>query len=116
MTTASHFHKVYGTQQTSLFQDDVACGYLLSVGKEEYFLDRYAYSLFRKNVKAIDLVSLLSSKTPDIELIKLLNSDRFLVVDIHFAIELKELIDGASAMFDLNTSIHKGIRRKSLHA
>lgn len=116
MSISTNFHIVYSTQQTSLSQDDISGGYLLSVGREEYFLDRYTYSHFRKNIKAIDLVTLLSSKTPDIEILKIRNSNRFLIVDIHCAIELKELIDGACAMFELNTCIHKGIRRKSLHA
>jgi hypothetical protein len=58
----------------------------------------------------------LSSKTPDLEIVRLINNDNFLVVNIHLAIELKELISGASAMFELNTCIHKGIRRKALHA
>jgi len=116
MKASSDRHIVFSTLHTSLAQDDRFEGYCLIIDKQEYSLDRHGYSLFRKNIKSIDFVTLLSSKTPDLEIVRLINNDNFLVVNIHLAIELKELIAGASAMFELNTCIHKGIRRKALHA
>lgn len=67
---------------------------------------------FRKKVQQIDIVDLLTNDQPDIEIIRLVHCDRFIILPIIQILELQELLSGAFAMMELNRLIHKEIVRK----
>jgi hypothetical protein len=66
----------------------------------------------RRKIAQIDVVRLLSDGTPDIEIVHLIQCDKFFVLDIRLVLELKELMAGSFAMLELNSIIHKNIVRQ----
>ncbi len=109
-------HTIFHTQNTAIIQDDARGVFVLCIGGLDYPLDRFAFSSFKRKIKSIDLAAMICDPKADIEVIHLSATDNFIIVDIRQVIELKELLAGTSAMMELNSCIHKGIRRKAIHS
>ena len=70
---------------------------------------------FQKKILGLDMMKLFESTSPDLEVIHLGHCDRYLVLNIHQILELRELFSGAYAMMELNSLIHKEIIRKGVN-
>jgi len=103
---------LFQTYNTSLVQrDDSEIFTLTFFGQQVEF--RFCELLvFKRKIQGIDIVDLLTSDKPDIEIIRLAHCDRFIILPIIQILELQELLFGAFAMLELNSLIHKEIVRK----
>ncbi|MFT4833520.1 MAG: hypothetical protein ACJA2C_000767 [Marinoscillum sp.] len=108
-------HIVFATQHSAILQDDNSASFLLKIGDVTYVLNRFGFASFRRKIKEINLVDMIATEHSDVEILFLPEMDKFIILDIHQLIELKELFAGACAMLELNAFIHKGICRKTIH-
>lgn len=97
---------------TALYQSDTLEMYFLTFKGEEIVFKACELISFRRKIQKVDLTLLLSSDTPDIELVSLPHCDRFFAFTTLEILELKELFAGAFAMLELNSLIHREIVRK----
>ncbi len=100
------------TENTRLVQSDSREKFVLTFCGEQVELRVCELIAFKRKIEQIDVVLLLSDRTPDIEVIHLIQCDRFFLLDIRMVLELKALMSGAFAMLELNSIIHKSIVRQ----
>ena len=103
---------VYQTTHSRLVQCDERLSFILTFFDESVEFKVCELIPFRKKILEIDLTALLSSSTPDVELIYLPHCERLFAFTIHEVIELRELLEGAFVMLELNSMIHRSICRK----
>lgn len=108
-------HVVYHTQHMAVLQCDTSEQFVIQIYQEEINLHPCSFIAFRKKIKDINILSLLDSNMPDIEIISLPACNRIFLFNIHEVLELKDLLAGTIAMLELNSIIHKEIVRKSLY-
>ena len=114
MTEVQHKQPEYlfNTSNASLAQCDESEQYILSFQGTELKLRACELIAFKRKVQKLDLAALLSSDTPEIELLYLPACDRFFALTVFDVLELRELFAGAFAMLELNSLIHKELIRK----
>ena len=98
-----------------MFQCDLTDSFVLKREECEIefkLCDLYA---FRKKVMSLDLVELLDSSAPDIEIIHLPHCGRFLTLTVFEILEFRELLNGTFNTLALNSTI-KQILRKGLYS
>lgn len=107
------FSEVYSTVHGAIYQSDSEnCWYIDFSGK----LARFDYRNFLKLKKAvynIDIEGLLmdNTKSADVEIIFICACDHCYVLSLLQIISLKELIEGAFVMLDLNHILNDRLRR-----
>ncbi len=103
--------EVYSTPNGSVFQSDAEnCVYLKFSGKTT----KYKFACLQRLKKVIDHVDLermTDVDHPGIEIIFLCGAEDCFVLDIKEIINLKELLNGTFAMFQLNTIIKDRLQR-----
>lgn len=107
------FSEVYGTRSGSIYQSDSEnCWYIDFAGKLARFDYRNLLKL-KKAVYQIDIENLLlnSDKAPDLEIIFICACDHCYVLSLIQIIALKELLQGAFVMLDLNHIIYDRLHR-----
>ncbi len=115
MTTATATSSpvlVYQQERMALYQCDRTESLVLTIAEEEICFRVCELIAFRRRVQQINVVDLLASDTPDIEVVNLLHCDRLFVFSIHEVLQLKELLAGSFVMLELNSIIHRTILRK----
>jgi len=60
---------------------------------------------------SLDIVELMDSAAPDVEVIHLPNCDRFLVLSLREILQFRELLNGTFDTLALNSSIQKILRK-----
>ncbi|XOV92615.1 MAG: hypothetical protein ACFHWX_20710 [Bacteroidota bacterium] len=103
---------LFETPNAVLVQSDTLGKYILRLHDDLIVFQPCELISFRRKIQNIDLIDLLSTETPDIEIISLPHCDRIFVFSIHLVLELQELMSGAFTMIELNSMIHKEIIRK----
>ncbi|MEL7004308.1 MAG: hypothetical protein AAFN93_16445 [Bacteroidota bacterium] len=103
---------LFSTANTSLVQKDKSETFTLQFFDQEIDFRFCELLVFRKKIQQIDIVDLLTNDKPDIEIIRLVHCDKFIVLPIIQILELQELLSGAFTMLELNSLIHKNIVRK----
>lgn len=103
---------LFNTMNASIYQCDASEQYILCFQGSEVIFKTCELLAFKRKIQKLDLTSLLSSDTPDIEILHMPSCDRLFVLTIHDVLELRELFAGAFAMLELNSLIHKKIIRK----
>lgn len=103
---------LFETSQTALHQCDETDRYVLHFQGSEVTFRPCELISFKRRIQLIDLAQMLSSDTPDIEIVHMPHCDRLFVLTIGEVLELRELFAGAFAMIELNSLIHKEIVRK----
>lgn len=103
---------LFNTSNTSLLQCDVSEQYILFFQGAEVKFRACELIAFKRKIQKLDLQNLLSSDTPDVEILHMPSCDRLFVLTIYDVLELRELFAGAFAMLELNSVIHKEIIRK----
>lgn len=103
---------LFKTIHGSLYQSDETEQYILTYRKEVFYFRACELISFRRKLQKVDLAMLLSSDTPDIEIVSMPHCDRIFALTVFEILELKELLAGAFAMLELNSLIHREIIRK----
>lgn len=103
---------LFQTTNTSLYQQDDSELFSLNFFGECIQFRFCELIAFRKKLQDVDIIDLLTNDGPDIEIIRLMHCDRFIVLPIIQILELQELLGGAFTMMELNRVIHKEIIRK----
>ncbi|MEM7550973.1 MAG: hypothetical protein AAF363_14915 [Bacteroidota bacterium] len=111
INSLSDQHIVFETEHAKLIQDDRSELFILNFDGDEIFFRLCQLMAFKRKLNQINIVSLLSSKSPDIELINMPHCDRFFAFSIHEILELRELLYGSFTMLELNSLIHKTLVR-----
>lgn len=103
--------EIFRTKNRSIAQCGHSDSFVLTyeLGEIEFKLcDLYT---FRKKIMDIDMMDLLDSSSPDIEVIHLPHCDRFLVLNVHDILQFRELLNGTFNILALNSSIQKILRK-----
>lgn len=103
---------IYETTNASLHQCDASEHYILHFGGDTVTFRACELITFKRKIQKIDLATLLSSETPDVEIIHMPHCDRIFALSIHNVLELKDLFGGAFTMLELNSVIHRQLVRK----
>lgn len=103
---------IYTTSNASLSQCDASEQYILTFQGTQICFRACELIAFKRKIQKLDLTNLLSSDTPDVEILHLPSCDRIFVLTIYDVLELRELFAGAFTMLELNSLIHKQIIRK----
>ena len=103
---------LFKTNNASLYQSDETEQYILSYHDEVLYFRACELISFRRKLQKVDLAMLLSSDTPDIEIVSMPHCDRIFALSVFEILELKELLAGAFAMLELNSLIHREVIRK----
>lgn len=103
---------VYKTPNTSLSQCDKSEQFIVRIFDQEIALNLCSLISFKKKIKDINLPAMFENSHSGIEIISLRQCDRFFVFDIREILELKDLFSGSFAMLELNSMIHKSIKRR----
>ncbi|MXV50936.1 hypothetical protein GS399_08110 [Pedobacter sp. HMF7647] len=105
--------EVFKTHKGAVYQsDDEQCLYLIFGGKTA----RYSFSCFsrlKKQIVSYNIEQLLtrSALLPDIEIVTLAACEHCYVLSITDLIALKDILEGAFAMFQLNHMIKDCLQR-----
>lgn len=103
---------IYATSNASLYQCDRTEQYLLNFNEDAITFRACELIAFKRKIQKIDLARLLSSDTPDVELVPMPHCDRIFVFTIQDLLELIDLFGGAFTMLELNSVIHKQLVRR----
>ncbi|MFP5078823.1 hypothetical protein [Pedobacter sp. JCM 36344] len=107
------FDEVFSTEKGAIYQsDEEGCWYVDFAGKLAKFDYRNLLKL-QKAVYKIDIENLLlnNDKSPDLEIIFICACDHCYVLSLIEIISLKELLQGAFVMLDLNHIIFDRLHR-----
>lgn len=105
-------HLVFRSHQASVHQSDRSELFILECFGHCVEFRFCEFLSFKKKIQSLDMVSLLSSDSPDSELIFIPHCQRYLLFNIHELLELRELLSGTMAMLELNSLIHSQLKRK----
>ena len=111
--TSSQFTEVFKTKNGAIYQSDSEnCWYIDFAGKLARFDYRNLLKL-KKAVYQIDIEGLLlnSDKAPDLEIIFICACDHCYVLSLLQIIKLKDLLQGAFTMLELNHIIYDRLHR-----
>ncbi|MBC7565723.1 MAG: hypothetical protein H7223_02025 [Pedobacter sp.] len=109
----ARFDEVFSTEKGAIYQsDEEVCWYVDFAGKLAKFDYRNLLKL-QKAVYKIDIENLLlsSDKSPDLEIIFICACDHCYVLSLIEIISLKELLQGAFVMLELNHIIFDRLHR-----
>ncbi len=75
-----------------------------------------SFIAFKSKLDVFNVEAMLMSdfESHDLEIIPLCNKDHFLLLNLNEIIEMKDLIQGALVMLELNSIVHHRIRRATL--
>ena len=112
MPCVEMLEEIFNTSSAAISKCELSDSYFLSYkGNDISFklCDLYA---FKKKMMSIDLVELLDSSSPDVEIIHLRHCQRFLVLSIPEILEFRKLLNGTFDILALNSSIQKILRNR----
>lgn len=111
MQDAMMHEEVFSTRSATILQCESTDSFLLRFERDEISFRLCDLFTFRKKVMALDVVELLDSQSPDVEVIHLPHCDRFLVLSILEVLEFRELLNGTFDTLALNSAIQKILRK-----
>ncbi|MBC6399613.1 MAG: hypothetical protein GDA42_10710 [Ekhidna sp.] len=103
--------EIFKTKRASIKQCELTDSFLLTFEREEFVFKLCDLFAFRKKIMALDLIALLESSAPDVEIIHLPNCDRFLVLSLKEILEFRELLNGTFNTLALNSAVRRIFRR-----
>lgn len=112
LTLATHnLIEVFSTTEGSVYQSDREnCVYLNFSGRQA----KYKFACLQRLKKVVDGISLermTDVNHPGIEIIFLCGAEECFVLDVKEVISLRELLNGAFAMFELNSILTDRLNR-----
>jgi len=103
--------EIYSTGRAAIAQCDRSETFLLRFEQQEIpfkLCDLYA---FRKALMSFDIMELLDSSAPDVEVVHLPHCDRFLILSLKEILEFRELLNGTFDTLALNSAVQKILRK-----
>jgi len=103
--------EIYKTKEAAILHCESSGSFLLDYNEEQIefkLCDLYA---FKSKVMNLDLLTLLETSSPDVELIFLPHCDRMLMLNVHQILQFRELLNATFDILALNSSVHKALRR-----
>lgn len=111
LINSNSLEEVFSTKQGSVYQSDFEnCLYLRFAGKTTPYKFSCLVRL-KKVIDAINLERMMDVNHPGIEIVFLCGAEDCFVLDIQEIIDLKELLHGTFAMFNLNNLIKDCLQR-----
>lgn len=104
---------LFETAHAALIQCDVTERYILHFNQTEVHFRACELITFKRKIQQWDVLPMLASDAPDVEILHLPHCDRIFALTIHDILELKELFAGAFTMLELNSVIHKQLVRRA---
>lgn len=104
----AHFEEVYKTQHGTVYQcSRQNCYWLEFAGDTTAFRVGDFFNL-KKRIDAIDLSAMIidSSRTADFTIVMPFRTPRCFVLDVNGVLNLRELLDGAKFMIELNSVVN----------
>lgn len=76
------------------------------------------FRLFKKRIDSIDIEQMLcdSSRSSDFEIVMPFRTDRCFILSVEDILNLREILDGAKFMIELNCQVKSILRRGALYA
>ncbi|MEM9895018.1 MAG: hypothetical protein AAF789_01500 [Bacteroidota bacterium] len=103
--------EIYSTKDASIAQRERSNSFILSYEDEEIAFKLCDLYALRHQIMAIDVVELLDSHTPDIEIVYLAHCDKLWVLSTLQVLQFRELLNGTFDILALNSQIQKIFRR-----
>ena len=98
--------ELFRTPKGVIFQDDKRGRFTLEfLGKTTSFKVQ-DFLHFKKAVDKINLEDILLNDCPDLQIIHHRNTDQLFVITLCDLVSLKELLNGAKVMLELNSIVH----------
>ena len=103
--------EIFKTKSASIIQCELTDSFLLTFDREEISFKLCDLFTFRKKIMSLDIIELLESSAPDIEVVHLPHCDRFLLLSLREVLEFRELLNGTFDTLALNSTIQKILRK-----
>lgn len=103
--------EIYKTKSASIRQCERTDSFLLTFDQGEISFKLCDLYTFRKKIMAFDIIDLLESSAPDLEIVHLPHCDRFLALSLLEILEFRELLNGTFDTLALNSVIQKILRK-----
>ena len=103
--------EIFRTKSATILQCERTDSFVLKYDRDEISFKLCDLFTFRKKIMSLNVVELLDSNSPDVELIHLPHCDRFLVLSILEILEFRELLNGTFDTLALNSAIQKILRK-----
>ena len=109
---SNHQELLFETSNATLHQCDDSEMYILNFKGDAFLFRACELITFKRKIRNYDIVSMLSSQAPDVELLYMPHCDRIFIFTVEDLLELRELFAGAFTMLELNSLIHRELLRK----
>ncbi len=103
--------EIYKTKSASIAQCELTDSFFLTFDQEEIQFKLCDLFTFRKRIMSFDIIELLESSAPDVEVVHLPHCDRFLILSLREILEFRELLNGTFDTLALNSAIQKILRK-----
>lgn len=103
--------EIYKTKSASIAQCELTDSFLLTFDQEEILFKLCDLFAFRKKIMSFDIMELLESTAPDVEVVHLPHCDRFLILNLCEILQFRELLNGTFDTLALNSAIQKILRK-----
>ncbi|WP_420576861.1 hypothetical protein [Ekhidna sp.] len=103
--------EIYKTKSAKIAQCGLTDSFLLQFDQEEISFKLCDLYAFRKKIMSFDIIELLESSSPDVEVVHLPHCDRFLVLSLREILEFRELLNGTFDTLALNSAVQKILRK-----
>ncbi|MEQ8927884.1 MAG: hypothetical protein RLO81_18855 [Fulvivirga sp.] len=103
--------EIFRTKNASIAQCSLSNSFFLSYENEEIAFSLCDLYSFKKKIMNLNLMDLLETDAPDLEIVYLPHCDRFLMLNLHQILQFRELLNGTFDILALNSSIQKILRR-----
>lgn len=103
----AHFEEVYKTQHGAVYQCSRQNCYWLEFAGDTTAFKVSDFFNFKKRIDAIDLSAMIidSSRTADFTIVMPFRTPRCFVLDVNDVLNLRDLLDGAKFMIELNSVV-----------
>ncbi len=103
--------EIFSTTSASITQCEQSNTFMLSYDEEVITFKLCDLFALKKKIMNVDILELLESSSPDVEIICLPHCDRFLILNLEQILQFRELLNGTFDILALNSSIQKVLRK-----
>lgn len=103
--------EIFKTKSASIAQCELTDSFLMRFDQEEFAFKLCDLFTFRKTIMSFDILELLDTSAPDVEIVHMPSCDRFLVLTLNEILEFRELLNGTFDTLALNSAVQKILRK-----
>ena len=103
--------EIFRTKSASIAHQEQNDTFVLTYDQDEITFRMCDLYAFRKSILSLDIMELLESSSPDVEIVSLPHCGRFLVLSLCEILQFRELLNGTFDTLALNSSIQKILRK-----